>query len=132
MPCSRTSTAFSGFSVNDIEAARLFYGEKLGLTVAMNEMGILDITLANGARLIAYPKDNHEPATFTILNFVVADIEAAIDQLAAAGVQMEHYPPSEYMKQDAKGIARDPNGPADCLVHGSGWQRSLCHSGFAV
>ena len=105
-------TAFSGFSVNDIEAARLFYGETLGLTVAMNEMEILDITLANGTRLIAYPKENHEPATYTILNFMVPDIEAAVDQLAEAGVQMEHYPPSPNMKQDAKGISRDPNGPA--------------------
>ena len=104
--------AFSGFSVNDVEAARRFYGETLGLTVALNEMGILDITLGSGARLIAYPKDDHQPATFTILNFLVSDIEAAVDGLMAAGVQMQHYPPSEFMKQDAKGIARDPNGPA--------------------
>ena len=108
----KDNDAVSGFSVNDIEAARRFYGETLGLTVALNEMGILDITLGNGARLMAYQKDNHVPATFTILNFVVPDVEAAVDGLAAAGVKMEHYPPSEFMKQDAKGIARDPNGPA--------------------
>ena len=104
--------AFSGFSVNDVEAARRFYGETLGLSVSLNEMGILDITLGTGARLIAYPKDNHEPASFTILNFIVPDIDAAVDGLTAAGVEMLRYPPSEYMKQDAKGIARDPNGPA--------------------
>lgn len=108
----KDNEAVSGFSVNDIEAARRFYGETLGLAVALNEMGIMDITLGNGTRLMAYQKDNHEPATFTILNFVVPDVEAAVDQLSAAGVKMEHYPPSEFMKQDAKGIARDPNGPA--------------------
>lgn len=104
--------AFSGFSVNDVEAARRFYGETLGLTVAMNEMGILDITLGSGARLIAYPKGDHLPATYTVLNFLVPDIDAAVDALVAAGVEMQHYPPSESMQQDAKGIARDPNGPA--------------------
>ena len=108
----KDNDAVSGFSVKDIEAARRFYGETLGLTVAMNEMGILDITLGNGARLMAYQKDNHEPATFTILNFIVPDVEAAVDGLATAGVKMEHYPPSEFMKQDARGIARDPNGPS--------------------
>lgn len=105
------SEAFSGFSVDDIEAARRFYAETLGLTVALNEMGILDITLGSGARLIAYPKADHQPATYTALNFLVPDIEVAVDALAAAGVKMEHYPPSEYMHQDAKGIARDPQGP---------------------
>jgi catechol 2,3-dioxygenase-like lactoylglutathione lyase family enzyme len=104
--------AFSGFSVDDVEAARRFYGETLGLTVSLNEMGILDITLGSGARLIAYPKQDHQPATFTILNFIVSDINAAVDGLLAAGVKMQHYPPSEYMKQDEKGIAHDPNGPA--------------------
>jgi predicted enzyme related to lactoylglutathione lyase len=104
--------AFSGFSVDDVEAARRFYGETLGLSVSVNEMGILDITLGSGARVIAYPKDDHEPATFTVLNFLVPDIEAAVDSLNAAGVEMQRYPPSEYMQQDAKGIVRDPNGPA--------------------
>lgn len=107
----KDNVAFSGFSVNDMEAARRFYGETLGLATSMNEMGILDITLGSGGQVMAYPKDNHEPATFTVLNFVVPDIEAAVDGLAAAGVSMERYPQSEYMQQDAKGIARDPNGP---------------------
>jgi catechol 2,3-dioxygenase-like lactoylglutathione lyase family enzyme len=104
--------AFSGFSVDDVEAARRFYGETLGLSVAINEMGILDITLGTGARVIAYPKSDHQPATFTILNFLVPDIDAAVDGLVAAGVTMERYPPSEYMQQDEKGIARNPDGPA--------------------
>jgi catechol 2,3-dioxygenase-like lactoylglutathione lyase family enzyme len=104
--------AFSGFSVDDVEAARRFYGETLGLAVNMNQMGILNITLGNGARVIAYPKSDHQPATYTMLNFLVSDINAAVDALVAAGVSMEMYPPSEYMQQDEKGIAHDPNGPA--------------------
>jgi catechol 2,3-dioxygenase-like lactoylglutathione lyase family enzyme len=99
--------AFSGFSVNDIEAARKFYGETLGLEVALEEMGILDIKLGSGATVIAYPKDNHQPATFTILNFAVPDIEKAVDDLKAVGVRMERY---EGFEQDEKGIARDNRG----------------------
>ena len=103
--------AFSGFSVDDTDAARRFYGETLGLSVSMNEMGILEITLASGARVICYPKSDHTPATFTILNFLVPDIDAAVDGLVAAGVEMERYPAGEYMKQDEKGISRG-GGPA--------------------
>jgi hypothetical protein len=70
-------------------------------------MGILDITLGSGAKVIAYPKDNHQPATFTILNFVAPDLEKAVDDLNAAGVRMERY---EGFEQDDKGIARDNRG----------------------
>ena len=103
----KNAHAFSGFSVNDVEAARAFYGDTLGLEVATNEMGILDITLGSGAKVIAYPKDNHQPATFTILNFVAPDIDKAVDDLNAAGVRMERY---EEFEQDDKGIARDNQG----------------------
>jgi len=104
----RNAHAFSGFSVNDIEAAKTFYGQTLGLEVALNEMGILDITLDSGAKVIAYPKDNHQPATFTILNFLAPNIDEAVDQLTAAGVRMERY---QGFKQDEKGIAHDEMGP---------------------
>ena len=103
----KNALAFSGFSVDDIEAAKAFYGDTLGLEVATNEMGILDITLGSGAKVIAYPKDNHQPATFTILNFVAPDLEKAVDDLNAAGVTMERY---EGFEQDDKGIARDNRG----------------------
>lgn len=103
----KNAHAFSSFSVDDIEAARSFYGDTLGLEVATNEMGILDITLGSGAKAIAYPKDNHQPATFTILNFVAPDLEKAVDDLNAAGVRMERY---EAFEQDDKGIARDNQG----------------------
>jgi len=99
------SAAFSGFAVNDIDAARTFYADTLGLTVTLNDMGILDITLGSGAHVIAYPKADHEPAGFTILNFPVPDVEAAVDQLNARGVVTKIYDDPEF-GGDAKGIAR--------------------------
>jgi predicted enzyme related to lactoylglutathione lyase len=74
-------------------------------------MGVMELHLAGGATVMVYPKDDHEPATYTILNFPVDDIDAAVDKLTSAGVTMEQYGQAE-MPQDAKGIARDPNGPA--------------------
>jgi catechol 2,3-dioxygenase-like lactoylglutathione lyase family enzyme len=98
-----SSAAFSGMSSNDIEAARRFYGETLGVDVS-EDHGILNLKLAGGQRVIVYPKDNHEPATFTVLNFEVSDIDAAVDDLVAKGVVFERY---EGAGQDAKGIARE-------------------------
>ena len=98
----RGKPAFSGFSTNDIEAASRFYGETLGVDVS-EDHGMLNLKLAGGQRVLIYPKDNHEPATFTVLNFEVSDIDAAVDDLAAKGVAFEHY---EGAGQDAKGIAR--------------------------
>jgi predicted enzyme related to lactoylglutathione lyase len=98
-----TKHAFSGFSVDDIDAAAAFYGETLGLAVTRNAMGILDIELPGGAAVIAYPKDDHTPAGFTILNFVVDDIDVAVDELAASGIAMERY---DGMPQDEKGVLR--------------------------
>lgn len=106
----RNNDAFSGFSVDDLEAARDFYGGTLGLDVAPNEMGFLEIKLGSGARVLVYGKPNHQPATYTVLNFVVADVEKAVDDLTAAGVRMEHYDLPD-IKTDEKGIARDDNGP---------------------
>ena len=103
----RETKAFSGFSVDDIGAARAFYGETLGLEVS-EEHGLLTLRLGGGGTAIAYPKPNHEPASFTILNFPVDDIDAAVDWLAERGVAFERYPGFE---QDERGIMRD-NGPA--------------------
>src|SRR5215510_9741032 len=99
----KDSSAFSGFSSNDIEAAKRFYGETLGVEVS-EDHGILNLNLAGGQRVIIYPKDNHEPATFTVLNFEVPDIDAAVDDLVAMGVVFERY---EGSGQDSKGIARE-------------------------
>jgi predicted enzyme related to lactoylglutathione lyase len=106
----KDNDAFSGFSVDDIDAAEKFYGETLGLKVERNAMGNLDIRLGTGAMVMAYPKQNHEPATFTILNFLVPDIDAAVDGLVAAGVKMQEYDEPQ-MKTDAKGIIRNDFGP---------------------
>jgi catechol 2,3-dioxygenase-like lactoylglutathione lyase family enzyme len=102
--------AFSGFSVDDIDAARDFYGGTLGLEVSDGPMGLLDIKLGSGASVIAYPKGDHQPATFTILNFEVPDIDSAVDELRRAGVQMEHYDMPDF-KTDERGVARDAYGP---------------------
>jgi catechol 2,3-dioxygenase-like lactoylglutathione lyase family enzyme len=102
--------AFNGFSVDDIDAARRFYGETLGITVDRNEMGILTLHLGSGGSTVIYPKPDHQPAGFTILNFPVPDVEAAVDDLNARGVVTTIYNDSGEMPVDAKGIMHD-NGP---------------------
>ena len=97
------SKAFSGFSVPDIEQAKQFYGETLGLKVT-EENGMLILHLAGGGTVLAYPKPNHVPATFTILNFPVSDVEKAVDELTSRGVQFQHY--EGELKTDEKGIMR--------------------------
>jgi catechol 2,3-dioxygenase-like lactoylglutathione lyase family enzyme len=92
--------AFSGFSVDDIPRARQFYAETLGLRVS-EENGMLTLHIAGDRDTLVYPKADHTPASYTILNFPVSDIEAAVDELTARGVQFEH---NEWV--DAKGINR--------------------------
>jgi catechol 2,3-dioxygenase-like lactoylglutathione lyase family enzyme len=104
-------SAFAGFSTDDIHKAKAFYGRKLGLEVRDNPMGLIEVVLGADQHVTIYPKPNHEPATYTVLNFIVHDIEAAVADLKAVDVDMEHYNMPE-MKQDEKGIARDPQGPA--------------------
>jgi predicted enzyme related to lactoylglutathione lyase len=105
----RDTKAFSGFAVDDLAAAEQFYGETLGLrtTVADEENGLLTLHLADDRDVLIYRKSNHTPATYTILNFPVDDIEIAVDELAARGVGFERYDGAD---QDEKGIARGP-GP---------------------
>jgi catechol 2,3-dioxygenase-like lactoylglutathione lyase family enzyme len=103
----RDSHAFSGFSTNDIQKAREFYGRTLGLEVT-EENGMLSLHLAGGGTVLIYPKDNHEAASFTVLNFPVANIDAAVDGLVKAGVQFERY---EGSGQDERGITRNEYGP---------------------
>ena len=102
------SKAFSGFSVNDIQKAKDFYGKTLGLKVS-EEHGMLKLHLGGGATVLAYPKPNHSPASFTILNFPVADVEKAVDELTKRGVRFEIYD-LPGLKTDKKGIARG-SGP---------------------
>ncbi|MET3803617.1 putative enzyme related to lactoylglutathione lyase [Nakamurella sp. UYEF19] len=96
------SAAFSGFTVDDIPAARHFYGELLGLTVAETN-GMLRLTTSGGRETLIYPNSNHQPAQFTILNFPVDDIDEAVDALVSAGVAIIRY---DGMPQDEKGVMR--------------------------
>lgn len=98
------SHAFSGFSVNDPTEARKFYGEILGLDIQETPMG-LTLKLAGGNEVFIYAKPDHQPATFTILNFPVKSIDKAVDELSAMGVEFQRYD-SGVMQQDEKGIAR--------------------------
>jgi catechol 2,3-dioxygenase-like lactoylglutathione lyase family enzyme len=96
--------AFSGFAVDDIAKARQFYAETLGLEVT-EENGLLTLHIAGDRPILVYPKPNHTPASFTILNFPVDDIEQAVDQLAARGVVFERYEDTP-LATDEKGIFR--------------------------
>jgi predicted enzyme related to lactoylglutathione lyase len=98
----RDSHAYSGFSSNDLTKAKTFYAQTLGLQVT-EEHGNLMVHLAGGGRVLIYPKPNHTPASFTVLNFPVKDIDDAVDRLAKAGVQFERYPG---FNQDERGIMR--------------------------
>lgn len=104
----RGSKAFSSFSVNDLVSAKQFYEETLGLEVSASN-GELTLHLAGGASVLIYPKPNHTPATFTILNFPVDNVDKAVDELTRRGVRFEIYDEPE-LKTDAKGIFRD-GGP---------------------
>jgi catechol 2,3-dioxygenase-like lactoylglutathione lyase family enzyme len=102
-----SSRAFSGFAVDDLERAQQFYGGTLGLSTSEHN-GLLFLHLAGDRGILIYPKPDHTPATYTILNFPVDDIDAAVDELAERGVSFERY---DGFEQDEKGISRDPNGP---------------------
>jgi len=101
----KNSEAFSSFSTDDIEAAREFYGDLLGLDAKVAEMGVLRISVPGGGMVMIYPKDDHKPASFTVLNFLVDDIDAAVDRLKQKGIELERYDMGEF-KADEKGIYR--------------------------
>ncbi len=98
------SKAFSGFAVPDIEKAKKFYGETLGLKVS-EDHGLLTLHLAGSNNVLIYPKPNHVPATFTVLNFPVDDVDLAVDELKKRGVRFELYDLPD-LKTDEKGIMR--------------------------
>ena len=104
----KDAKAFSSFSVNDVQKAKEFYGQTLGLTVSETAEG-LELNLTGGNTIFLYPKPNHTPASFTVLNFRVKDIEEAVDELTVLGVHLEKYNQPD-LKTDEKGIMRGP-GP---------------------
>jgi len=119
--------AFGGFAVNDIAAAAAFYAETLGLDVRTDgEMGLLRLVLPGGAEVIIYPKPDHEPANFTILNFVVADIDITVDELTERGVEFLRY--DQFTEQDAKGIQRGGNPEIAWFTDPAGNILSVLHS----
>jgi catechol 2,3-dioxygenase-like lactoylglutathione lyase family enzyme len=100
----KNTKAFSGFSVKDIQKAKEFYGQTLGLEVS-EAYGLVTLHIAGGTKVLMYPKENHTPATFTILNFPVDNIEQAVDELTRRGVQFESYHEGDLVTDD-KGIFR--------------------------
>jgi catechol 2,3-dioxygenase-like lactoylglutathione lyase family enzyme len=102
-----TTKAYSGFAVDDVEKAREFYEGTLGLKVS-EENGLLTLHLAGDRGTLVYPKPDFTPATYTILNFPVPDIDNAVDELTSRGVRFERY---DGFEQDEKGIGRFTGGP---------------------
>ena len=102
--------AFQSFSVDDLAKARAFYHDTLGLDVAEKPEG-LEVEVGGGNKVFVYPKPDHKPATFTILNFAVDNVDTAVDRLKATGITFEKYD-QPGIKTDDRGIARDSGGPA--------------------
>jgi predicted enzyme related to lactoylglutathione lyase len=105
----KNTKAFSSFSVNDLQKAKDFYSNTLELEVKDNPMGLIELKISGSNNIMVYPKPNHEPATFTVLNFPVDDIDKAVDALTEKGVVFEQYNFAE-LKTDAKGISRGDGG----------------------
>jgi catechol 2,3-dioxygenase-like lactoylglutathione lyase family enzyme len=103
----KNTKAFSGFAVDDLDKAREFYAETLGIEVS-EENGLLTLQIADDRPTLVYPRPNHTPAEYTILNFPVDDIDQAVDDLTARGVQFERY---EGFDQDERGIMRGEGPP---------------------
>jgi catechol 2,3-dioxygenase-like lactoylglutathione lyase family enzyme len=106
----KDSKVFASFAVKDLDAAREFYGRTLGLDVR-DTPGAIEIRGQASQPVWVYPKQDHQPAVFTVLNLQVRNIEDAVDALTGAGVKFEHYNGEFGIKTDAKGIARDDKGP---------------------
>jgi catechol 2,3-dioxygenase-like lactoylglutathione lyase family enzyme len=104
----RKKDAYGSFSVNDLEKARTFYGDTLGLDVTQREEG-LQLKLPGGTKFFVYGKPNHEPASYTVLNFTVENVDRAVNELTESGVRFEHYNQGE-LKTDERGIHSEESG----------------------
>jgi predicted enzyme related to lactoylglutathione lyase len=127
-----SSKAFSGIAVKDLDEARRFYGEALGVRVEEGDMGMLVLRLGGDRPVLLYPKPDHEPATYTVLNFPVDDVEATVDALTERGVAFERYEGTE-TETDEKGVFRgggpliawftDPSGNVLSVIQSPGLER---------
>jgi catechol 2,3-dioxygenase-like lactoylglutathione lyase family enzyme len=100
----KNTTAKSGFSVSDVQQAKEFYHDLLGIDIDEGSMGIITLKLAGGGEVYVYPKPNHLAATYTVLNFIVDDIDKTVDELTTKGITFEYY--DDPIKTDEKGILR--------------------------
>jgi len=107
----KNSKGFSAFAVNDIPKAKDFYQNVLRLPVKDNPMGLIELEISGSSNILVYPKPNHQPASFTVLNFPVDDIDAAVDALIEKGITFEKYDEA-YLKTDDKGISKGNGGPS--------------------
>lgn len=105
----KDTKAFSGFSVDDLQKAKQFYGQMLGLNVSESN-GLLELQITGGTTILIYPKPDHTPATFTILNFPVDNLEQTMDKLSKSGVKFEIYREGN-VETDEKGVCRTEGGP---------------------
>lgn len=117
--------SFSSLSTDDLKKTKKFYSEILGFKLEDEKMG-LRYSLPGGGTLFIYPKENHKPATFTVLNVIVSDIDSSVDELLSMGVTFEIY---EGFKQDQKGIARDPSGKS---AHAIAWFKDPANNILSV
>ena|SRR5215831_15506919 len=122
------ANCFSSFAVDDIPAAKRFYEETIGIEVTEETGGLLGLRVAGGHPILVYPKPDHEPAVFTVLNFSVGDIEAAVDELAGRGVEFERYEGTD-LETDEKGIFRGPGPTIAWFKDPAGNVLSLVHGG---
>jgi catechol 2,3-dioxygenase-like lactoylglutathione lyase family enzyme len=123
------SKAFSGIAVRDLQQSRQFYGDVLGLRVEDSDMGMLVLRLAGDRPVLLYPKPDHEPAGYTVLNFPVDDVESTVDALTGRGVRFKHYEGTD-VETDPKGVFRgggpliawftDPSGNVLSVIEGPG------------
>ncbi|QDH78753.1 VOC family protein [Echinicola soli] len=105
----QSNLAFSSFAAKDLAKTQKFYEEVLGLEVTKNNMGILEVKTSGNQPIIIYPKPDHQPAVFTVLNFTVDNIEKTVDELIARGIRFEQY--TGHIQTDSKGICRNEEGP---------------------
>lgn len=120
-----SAKAYSGFSVDDVPAAKRFYGETLGLKVS-EANGMLTLHIQGGGDILVYPKPDHTPATFTILNFPVEDIDATVDELTKRGIRFQRY---EGAQQDERGIHREFGPPIAWFTDPAGNVLSVIQEG---